>query len=58
MADVEQAFEKAQLEGDGVLVEQFIAGDDHRLLVIDGRFVRRLDPSATARSWRWKADHR
>jgi cyanophycin synthetase len=34
---VEAAFEVAEREGSGVLVEQLIAGDEHRLLVVGGR---------------------
>jgi cyanophycin synthetase len=38
---------KAQLEGtdgpDGVIVERFITGNDHRLLTVDGRFAAALE---------------
>ncbi len=38
-AEVEAAFETAEGEGSGVVVESMIAGDDHRLLVVGGRLV-------------------
>jgi cyanophycin synthetase len=38
-AEVAEAFENAVNEGSGVVVESMIQGDDHRLLVIDGRLV-------------------
>ena len=38
-AEVADAFEVAVNEGSGVVVESMIAGDDHRLLVIDGVLV-------------------
>lgn len=38
-ADVEAAFEVAARHGSGVLVERHITGDEHRLLVIDGKVV-------------------
>ncbi len=34
-----KAYDTALPEGDGVLVEQFVLGGEHRLLVIDGKFV-------------------
>ena len=37
--DVAEAFEIAIDEGSGVMVESMILGDDHRLLVIDGKLV-------------------
>jgi cyanophycin synthetase len=37
--EVEVAFEKAQEHGRTVIVESFIEGYDHRLLVIDGKLV-------------------
>lgn len=36
---VEKAFTVAEPEGDGVLVEEFAVGAEHRLLVVDGRMV-------------------
>ncbi|MFT3974607.1 MAG: cyanophycin synthetase [Amaricoccus sp.] len=36
---VADAYERALVEGSGVVVESMIAGDDHRLLVIDGTLV-------------------
>ena len=36
---VRHAFEEASKEGDGVIVERFIPGVDHRLLVIGGKLV-------------------
>lgn len=36
---VEEAFEIAEAEGSGVIVESMILGDDHRLLVISGKLV-------------------
>ncbi len=38
-AEVADAFDRALAEGSGVVVESMIAGDDHRLLVIDGKLV-------------------
>ena len=38
-AEVADAFEIAIGEGSGVVVESMIQGDDHRLLVIDGKLV-------------------
>jgi cyanophycin synthetase len=38
-AQVEDAYEIAEAEGSGVVVESMIAGDDHRLLVVGGRLV-------------------
>ena len=38
-AEVADAFEVALGEGSGVVVESMIQGDDHRLLVIDGKLV-------------------
>ena len=43
-----EAFALAFQAGSGVVAEQFVQGDDHRLLVIDGRFVaatRRKPPT-------------
>ncbi len=37
--EVAEAFENAADEGSGVIVESMIQGDDHRLLVIDGKLV-------------------
>ena len=37
--EVEAAFERAETEGSGVVVESMILGDDHRLLVVDGKLV-------------------
>ncbi len=37
--EVEQAFAVAVEEGSGVLVERFITGDEHRLLVVGNRLV-------------------
>ncbi|MBI5862024.1 MAG: cyanophycin synthetase [Rhodocyclales bacterium] len=37
--DIEAAFALAQEEGDGVLVERFIPGIEHRLLVVGGKLV-------------------
>jgi cyanophycin synthetase len=45
-----EAFFKAHKSGADVLIEQFIPGDDYRLLVIDGKFraaVKRIPPSVT-----------
>jgi cyanophycin synthetase len=38
-ADVEAAFKVAQAEGSEVIVERFIPGDEHRLLVVGGKVV-------------------
>ena len=37
--DAQSAFTRAQVYSRGVIVEQFITGDDYRLLVIDYKFV-------------------
>jgi cyanophycin synthetase len=37
--EVEDAFRIAENEGSGVLVERFVPGDEHRLLVVGGRVV-------------------
>lgn len=37
--DVEKAFAVAQAEGSGVLVERFVRGHEHRLLVVGGKVV-------------------
>ena len=47
---VDEAFELAHKSGSDVLVERFVPGSDHRLLVIGGNFVAaltRLPPSIT-----------
>ncbi|MCF7787415.1 MAG: cyanophycin synthetase [Prosthecobacter sp.] len=36
---VESAFQTAMTEGDGVMVERFIPGNDHRLLVVGGELI-------------------
>jgi cyanophycin synthetase len=36
---VESAFQTASTEGDGVMVERFIPGNDHRLLVVGGELI-------------------
>ena len=36
---VESAFQTATTEGDGVMVERFIPGNDHRLLVVGGELI-------------------
>lgn len=38
-ADVEAAFKVAEAEGSDVIVERFIRGDEHRLLVVGGKVV-------------------
>jgi cyanophycin synthetase len=38
-AEVAEAYGIAEAEGSGVVVESMIAGDDHRLLVVDGKLV-------------------
>ena len=37
--EVEAAYERAEAEGSGVVVESMILGDDHRLLVVNGKLV-------------------
>jgi len=37
--EVEDAFRIAENEGSGVMVERFVLGDEHRLLVVGGRVV-------------------
>ena len=39
LAGIDAAFERAHKRGLDVLVEDFVPGDDHRLLVIGGKFV-------------------
>jgi len=36
---IDRAFDAAMPEGDGVLVEEFAAGAEHRLLIVDGKLV-------------------
>ncbi|WP_137918769.1 cyanophycin synthetase [Hydrogenophaga sp. 2FB] len=38
-ADIEKAFEVADAEGSEVIVERYVLGDEHRLLVVGGRVV-------------------
>jgi cyanophycin synthetase len=38
-ADLREAFARAQAISDKVIVEKFYAGNDYRILVVDGRFV-------------------
>lgn len=38
-AEVRAAFQQSQQFGTQVIMESYIPGDDHRLLVVDGRFV-------------------
>ena len=38
-ADIEAAYAAAEAEGSGVMVERFIPGSEHRLLVVGGRVV-------------------
>jgi len=48
VAEVGPAFERAEREASGVLVEAFVPGTEHRLLVVDRRFVaaaRRVPPT-------------
>lgn len=48
--EIPVAFERASRARSGVIVEAFVEGQDHRLLVIDGRFVagtKRLPPTVT-----------
>ncbi|MEJ2692302.1 MAG: ATP-grasp domain-containing protein [Candidatus Thiodiazotropha sp.] len=45
---IPDAFKKAHKQGSDVLIEKFIAGDDHRLLVVNGKFLaaaKRLPPT-------------
>ncbi len=37
--DIEAAFQLAAVEGSAVIVERFVAGNEHRLLVVGGRVV-------------------
>src|SRR5690606_10660951 len=37
--EVEKAFSVAEEEGSGVIVERFVPGNEHRLLVVGGRMV-------------------
>ena len=48
--EVPRAFKLASKHGSGVMVESFVKGEDHRLLVVDGRLVaatKRVRPSVT-----------
>jgi cyanophycin synthetase len=38
-AEIEAAWRVACNEGSGVIVERFVPGDEHRLLIVDGRLV-------------------
>jgi cyanophycin synthetase len=38
-AEVELAFAEAEREGNGVIVERFVSGSEHRLLVVGGKLV-------------------
>lgn len=38
-ADIEAAYQLAEQQGSGVIVEQFIAGNEHRMLVVGRRLV-------------------
>lgn len=38
-AQLDAAFSRARKFGEGIIIEQYIPGDDHRLLVVDGKFV-------------------
>ena len=38
-SEVELAFEHADREGNGVIVERFVSGSEHRLLVVGGKMV-------------------
>ncbi len=38
-AEVEAAFPIAEAEGSGVMVERFVPGEEHRLLVVGGRLI-------------------
>jgi cyanophycin synthetase len=38
-AEVELAFSEAEREGNGVIVERFVSGSEHRLLVVGGKLV-------------------
>jgi cyanophycin synthetase len=38
-ADIEAAFALAEAEGSEVLVERYMRGDEHRLLVVGGKVV-------------------
>jgi cyanophycin synthetase len=38
-ADIEKAFSVAEAEGSEVMVERYVLGDEHRLLVVGGRVV-------------------
>jgi cyanophycin synthetase len=37
--EVRAAFQEVERHGGGVTVEKYIAGDDHRILVVDGKFT-------------------
>jgi len=48
--EIAPAFEHASRFGDGVIVESFVEGQDHRLLIVDGRLVaatKRVPPFVT-----------
>jgi cyanophycin synthetase len=38
-AEIEKAYRVAEEEGSGVIVERFVSGNEHRLLVVGGRMV-------------------
>jgi cyanophycin synthetase len=41
-ADIHHAFEHTRRDGKGVMVEKFIEGQQHRLMIVDGRMVAAL----------------
>ena len=46
-SDVRSAYEAAEKEGSGVIVERCIPGDEHRLLVVGGRMVAAIRGQTT-----------
>ena len=48
---VRAAFEVAREHSRSVIVESFITGEDHRMLVINGELVAVLEAGARATSW-------
>ena len=55
---VETAFGVAQEHSRSVVVESFISGDDHRMLVINGELVGGVEADAGPRGGRRRAHHR
>ena len=56
--EVAHGFQVAREHSRSVIVETFLEGDDHRLLVVNGELVAATRAHARARRRRWRAHHR